>query len=366
MRLLNILSEMTISNTLKQSFESIFQRIHDEIKNTTDVNISPQWLAGLLKQYNNFKYLDSMYTSYRDNKNEALAKDAQARIIARDVLTKYSLFDPTNNYTPKKKDILSLMRQFYTEEIHTNVQDQDGAKAARSANSQEYEEWFDSLTDEQKNYVTQLQEMNPEEMAQFRGIITAKEHKKEFVTKLYHWINSNDVARNIAANMKLITPNNKISIENIKKLREFLAGVADPRLKDILSKASVYRGKKIVHDAHLAKNKVIKDFGNKQTRYYKMLKLYHYISRQIGDQVDRERTFERLLSKIPQVHDKSGNLTLIGKGARKLFKLFDGKTLDPQEAIKTLQTRTNFPADKPHRAKKAHGRGESIRKVSEI
>lgn len=367
MKLINILSEApNIPENLQDSFNNIFTRIQNRIKDETEVNVSPKWLAGFLKQYNDFKHLDQMQTNYRANGNEHAANDVQARIIARDALTKLGLLDQSNGYLPKKKGLLSAMRQYYTTSVHDQNTQQDSAKLTRNAAGLEYEDWYKSLSDTDKNYVDNLQELNPQEWTLFKGIVDAKESKQEFVTRLHQLAQDNEVGHSLIQNMGLITDDNKLDMVTIEKFRTFLSSVTPARLKDVISKSSVYSGKKTIHDKHLAKNAVLKGLEKDPSgKYSLMIKLYHYISSKIVDQQDKEKAFRRIMSKVPLAND-AGAINIIGKGAYQLYKMYKGQKLDPTEAIKHLNDRYFYPADRGKRADKASGRGENIKKHTEI
>lgn len=371
MKVQSLFEDITAPMTPKMeaSFTNLFNRIHAQVQGETGISISPKWLAGFLNQSHNFKYLDHIYKGQLQS-GRGDAKDTKARIIARDLLGQAKLLDPKNGYLPLKKSTLSVMRQFYSDSAREQTGANDMAKHTREAGAQEYDEWFNALSDEHKNYVTQLQELNADEWSSFKGIIHAKQNRQQFVTRLYQLAYSDDVAHNILQSMKMITPENKLSTKNIEKLRTFLSSVSDSRLKDILSKQAVYAGKSAAHANARSSNAVLKGIDNEPNgRYSMMLKLYHYISRKVGQSEDKERAFRRMLEKIPQAHDQGGQPNEIGKGAYTLFKQFGGRVLDPEAAIATLNKlsgRHNQPADLPHRAEKASGRNDSIRKVGEI
>lgn len=371
MRLNNILlTESPIPDKLKNQFTTIFNRVKQTVDVETGIKITEKWLAGVLNQYNKFKFLDASLENLEKNGKDEAAKDVKARIVARDMLAELNLFDKVNyRPIPSRLAILSAMRQYYSQEVHTNNQDVNvnAAKAARNANAQEYEEWLAGLSEEQKHLVAELQEMNPEEMALFRGILIAREHKKQFIERLHALMNNNEVGYGLVQHMGLISADGKIAMDKVEQLREFLAGVSNARLKDIMSKSTVYAGKKVIHDTKRANNKVIKDLGDQpQGKFNLMIKLYHYISRRIQGQQDKNRAFRRMLDKIPLAHDKNGNPSIIGKGAYQLQKAFDGQKLDPSVAYKKLKDLYFYPANRKHRADKATDRGESIKKVAEI
>lgn len=356
-----------ITDKMEQQFNSLFQKIRMDIKNEVDpeFNISPKWLAGVLNQYHNYRYLDKILDSQEQNGRGDI-KDTKARIVARDALAQANLLDPHNGYLPTRKSTISAMRQFYSDSAREQTYANDLPKHTRQAGAQEYEEWFASLPEQHKNFVKNLQELEADELASFKGIINARQNKKQFITRLYQLAYSDDVAHNIFQRMKLITPENKLSTHNIEKLRTFLTSVSDARLHDILSKNIVNTGKSIIHAAKRSSNKVLKDIEYGQGNHNMILKLYHYISRKVAKNDDKERAFRRMLEKIPQAHDQNGQPSEIGRGAYALFKQFGGKPLDPEQAISVLNQRYHEPADLPHRAEKSQGRGTSIRKVGEI
>lgn len=366
MKLVQVLNEASIPENVKSSFDNIFARIKNQVKASTNIDVTPKWVAGMLNQFHNFKYLDKIRDSHKKNNNEAAATDIEARIAARDVLAKLGLLDKTNGYLPKQRQTLSLMRQYYTDDIHVANQEMDAAKSTRVAGEEEYQEWFNKLSDEHKNYVKNLQELNPDELAGFKHVIRLQKHKKEFMTKLHEWAKGNDVAITLLKNIGLITPEGRLSAANTEKLREFLKSLSNARLKDVISKASVYAGKKITHDEHRAKNAVLKGLEkNPRGTYSKMLKVYDYITSKIGDAQDKDRAFRRALDKLPAAHS-DGQPNLIGKGAYKLHKMFGGKKIDFDTAIRELDKAYRFPADRTRRAAKSETRGETIKDVSEI
>lgn len=367
----NILTEeANISDKLKNQFTTAFNRIKQQVDAETGIKITEKWLAGVLNQYNKFKFLDASLDNLEKSGKTDAANDTKARIVARDMLAEMNLFDKVNyRPIPSRMPLLSAMRQYYSQEVHAHNQDVnvDAANATRNANSQEYQEWFNSLSRDQQNIVSQLQEMNPEEMALFRGILTARKHKKQFVERLHGLMNNNEVGYGLAQHLGLISGDNKIAMDRVEQLREFLSGVTNARLKDIMSKSTVYAGKKIIHDTKRANNKVIKDIGDDpQGKFSLMIKLYHYIARRVEGQQDKNRAFRRMLDKIPLAHDKNGNPSLIGKGAYQLQKQFGGQKIDPRVAFKKLKDLYWYPADRKHRSDKATDRGESIRTVAKV
>lgn len=355
-----------ITPEMEQNFKRVYTHIKGAIEHGTGVQVSPRWLAGFLNQYLNYKNLNQIYDN-QVKSGQGNSKDTKARIIARDALAGYKLVNPANGYLPLNKPLISTMRQYYSDSARMETGANDMAKHTREANAQEYDEWFNSLSNLDKNYVKNLQELEPDELASFKGILHAKENKQEFATRLLHWSQTDDVAHHILQSMGMVTADNKLHLNNIEKLRTFLASVTDARLKDIMSKSTVYSGKSIVHAAKRSSNKILKDLEHEPNgKQGLILKLYHYISKKVKDKTDKERSFRRMLEKIPLAHTSEGKPSEIGKGAYALFKQFGGKTLDPEQAITTLNQRYHEPADLPHRAEKASGRGESIRKVADI
>jgi hypothetical protein len=356
-----------ITPDLQKSFDNIFNRIHSQVKSDTGIEITPKWLAGVMNQYNNFSGLEGAYKNYIEREKTELAEDIKARIIARNILSNFGLFDKKNRYLPKKKNLLSNMRQYYSDEARSIKDEFDLPKQTREAASKEYDEWFNELSPEHQHFVTQLQELEADELAGFKGIITAKKHKKEFVTRIYQWANSNDAAHQILIDMHMITPEGKLSMPNIEKLRAFLSELTDARLKDVLSKSAVNTGKSIAHTAARASNKVLKDMEHDpDSKFNMMIKLYNYISPKMEKYEDKERAFQRMLDKIPVAHDPNGKPNEIGKGAYYLYKNYKGKKVDPSAAIKELNVHYRYPAGRKHRAEKAEGRGNAIRKVGDI
>jgi len=371
MRITNILVENTnISDKLKNQFTTFFNKVKQTIATETEVKVTEKWLAGVLNQYNKFKFLDSTLDNLEKAGKTEAATDVKARIIARDMLAELNLFDKVNyRPIPSRLPLLSAMRQYYSQEVHTHNQDVnvDAAKATRNANAEEYEDWLNGLPELQKHIVSQLQELSPEEMALFRGILIARKHKKQFIERLHALMNNNEVGYGLMQNLHLISDDGKIAMQNVEQLREFLSGLTPARLKDVLSKSVVYAGKKIIHDTKRANNKVIKDIGDQpQGKFSLMIKLYHYIARRIEGQEDKNRAFRRMLDKIPLAHDKQGEPSIIGKGAYQLQKTFNGQKIDPRVAYKKLKDLYFYPADRKHRAEKATDRGESIQKVAKI
>jgi hypothetical protein len=209
--------------------------------------------------------------------------------------------------------------------------------------------------------------LDADDLAGFKGIIKAKEHKKEFATRIYQWMNSNDAASQVLREMGAITSAGKLDMAVVEKLRAFVSGLTDARLKDVLSKNAVFAGKSIAHSQARATNKVLKDIEHEpEGKFGLMIKLYNYIRTKLDKYEDKDRAFKRMLDKIPLAHDPTGNPSEVGKGAYHLWKNFKGQQVDVESAIKDLNTHYNFPAGKEHRANKAAGRGEQIRQIGDI
>jgi hypothetical protein len=366
MKVTTVLAEASVSPKMQQQFDSFLEKLKSHIKAATNINISDQWLAGLFNQFNNFQYLEKMQKNYATNGNEAAANDLTARIIARDALAKVGLVDANNRYLPKNKPVLSAMRQYYSDPARAHASKDDVVKQSREANDSEYQDWFDDLPESEKNFVTYLHELSAEDMASIRGLIQAKEQKQGFFDRLQNLISDNPSVTRELENMGIIY-DGKLAADRIESLRQFLSSQTPARLKDILSKDAVYAAKKSAHDEARSANKVVRDIEqNTSTDYKRMVRLYHFITRRLEGQADKERGFRRMLQKIPLAHDNDGNPSKIGKGAYKLFKAFGGKKLDFDDAIRELNNATNYPASRERRAKKATGRGKSIKKSSEI
>lgn len=383
MLLIHILNEaVQLSNQQKHSFNNIFRQIQEKVKNETNISISPQWLAGFLNQYNDFAGLDQRLERFQDrasdatggddpNKREAgygtkMANDTRARIIARDILGEHGLVDPKNRFLPKRRGILSQMRNYYTTDIHASNMHNDIVKSTREANSDEYEEWFNALDEQKKKFVTNMQELDPKEMAMFKGIVNAKENKQEFVLRLAHWARRDDVGHSTMQRMGLINGEGKLSGPEIESLRDFLGSVSDARLKDIVSKAQTYSSKSIAHAERRAGNEVLKQTEENPTGKYNLaMKLYNLIGGKIAGMKDPERSFRRALQQITIAHDSNGGLSDVGKAALTLYHEYKGQRVDPKIALARLQSHSKGYGDgqagPEKRAEKAGGRGRQMR-----
>lgn len=350
-----------ITPELEQSFKNIFKRIQRNVKNEADVEITPKWVSGFLNQQADFNNLDKRYEQSQDN--PAVARDLLARITARNTLQSVGLIKNGKINNPQ---LASMMRQYYTQPIHDENEVTDAGKLTRSAAEAEYQEWVKSLPEKQQNYVKNLQEITPEELSNFKGLVNAKENKREFMNRLYSWTHSNDVSLQLLQNMGLVNGASKIDLGNIEDFREFLETLSIPRIKDILSKSAVYAGKKMTHDEHRNKNAVLKDIEkNPSSVYAKIIDTYNQISPTLAQAQDKRRSLVRALQKVPNAI-VDGKLSNLGKGVVQLFKQFNGQKIDTDEAIKSLNAAYNSPASRDRRNAKAETRGQTIKDIADI
>ena len=370
MKVLSILNEAPVSPDTQNSFNNIYKRIASQVKGATGIDVSTQWVAGLLNQFHNFRYLNKIHKSHKDSNNENAARDTEARIVARDVLAKVGLLDKANGYLPKNRGILSSMRQYYAQAANTAKASADIQGVTRGAADSEYEDWYNDLQLRHRNFIDGLHELEPEALAEFKGIIRAKESKKGFTDRLYNFIERNPSAIETFRRTNIIDDNDALQMNVVEDLRSFLSELSPARLKDVMSKAAVYATKKITHDTHRAKNAVLKDLEkNPHGVNSQAIKVYNYISRRIQKYEDQGRAFRRFMDKLPMVTNSDGTPNAIGIGASTLFKTFGGKTItkaDKDAAIKQLNTAYRYPASDERRAAKAATRGETINKLSDI
>ena len=352
-----------ITPEIEQSFKNFFKRIKRNVKSSADVDITPKWVAGFLNQQADYSTLNKKYDDLVSQGKDAEAKDTLARIAARNTLQSVGLVNRGRIVDPKTA---SLMRQYYTQQIHDENEVTDAGKLTRGAAESEYQDWFKSLPEKQQSYVKNLQEITPEEFSNFKGLVTAKENKREFMHRLYTWTQTNDVSLKLLQNMGLVNNSGKIDLGNIEDFREFLEGLSIPRIKDILSKSSVYAGKSITHAEHRNKNAVLKDIENNPSSIYsKIIDTYNKISPNISRAKDKRRALSRALQEIPNAV-VNGKLSNLGKGVVRLFKQFKGGRIDTEQAIASLNAAYNSPASRDRRNAKAETRGQTIKDIADL
>jgi hypothetical protein len=383
MKIQDILNEADLSNQEQHSFNNILKDIQDKVKEKTGLSVTNNWLGGFLNKYHEYPELENNLQGFRERYMEAKntndkrtmdysrkrAKEVRAMIIARNVLATEGLLDKDKNFKPqpKRKGVLSKMRQFYTSDASTTRINSDMAKTTRAAGSDEQNEWFAGLNDQQKNFVTNMRELDATEWARFKGIVAAKENKQQFAMQLIQFTRSNEVAHAIVQRMGLIGDNGKLNGDAVDSLREFLSSTSDARLRDIISKDMTNSGKLQAHTDARARNHQLNSMDKAPAgRTALTLKLYNYLVQKTRGMADRERSARRILGKLKLAHDKSGQMNDVGQGAMYLFNTLNGEKVDPKTAIAKLKARYFEPADREHRADKATGRNDQIRSNTEL
>jgi hypothetical protein len=371
MKLASILIEvLQLTPKLQDSFDNIYARIRSSLKDEAGVQITPKWIAGFLNQIHKFPDLNYILDNAQASGNDALVKDTTARIKARDTMARMGLLDPQNKFQPTNEELFSRMRQYYAQEPNEQKQQADMGKVTRTAIEAEYGDWFRGLTGQQKQWVTAMQELTPEEWANFKGVVAKKEDKKKFVDHLAHFGAQNDAATKALTDMGVLRDNQLVP-DVIEGLREFLGSVSNSRLQDIISKSMKYQGKKSQHDDYRnTANAALKQMDqNPNSSYNTMINLYNFIAPKIMQQKDKERAFRhvlaRAITKVPAAH---GNNDSISQGVMHLWKTFQGQHIDPQKAIQELRDRDR-PYGEPSeriRSKKARTRMDTIRRQTDL
>lgn len=364
-----------ISNKLNENltggvlYDKIYQEIADSIMDETGIHITYEWLAGFMNQYKQFKFLDDQAKNYKLTNNMSMYRDTRMRILARNILAKYKVLNSDNKYLPFKLDTMSKMRKFYTVDINTAREKEDGSKATRLAADNEMQTWYDGLSNLYKTYVDNMRELSSEEFSEFKNILNLKENKKNFLDKLYNFINENHNANKIFTNMGFIS-GASIHIDQIELFRQFVSSLTNARLKDIFSKEMIYSSKKITHDTHRAKNAVLKDMEHNPSGVYsQMMAVYNFVSKKIMSSENKTNDFKKIMNNIPRVKNSDGKLNEIGNGVVKLFKEFNGSLItksSKQSAIDILNYHYNNIATPERRAAKADTRGETLSKISDL
>ncbi len=366
-KLLEGYENKNITPELARSFDNIFKRIQKNVKDKTDIDINPKWVSGLLNQQHDFKKWEDRYQQAIKDNRPTDARDLMARIVTKYTLETVGLIKNDKIQSPPTA---SLMRQYYTQPIHDTREVSDPGKLVRNAGESDYQEWFKALEPIDQRYVTNLQEIDPNEFAQFKGLVKAKENKKAFTDRLYDWVNSNESSYKLLRNMRIVDSQGNLDIKSVEDFRDFLEHLSIPRLKDVLSKSSVYTGKKMAHDEQRAANAVFKDMEkNPDSAYQKIINIYNEISPSIANAKDKRRSLYRMLEKVPGAIDEDNKLTKLGKGVFVLFKQFNGTPISDEsvkDATQELNNAYYYPADRGRRNAKAETRGQAIRKISEI
>lgn len=369
MKIFDLLNEATLSSEMKKSFDAVYHRIASNIKGATGINVSSQWLAGMLNQSHNFRYLDASHRKYQEAGNKEAARDLEARIIARNEFARVGLLNKANGYLPKNRGTLSSMRQYYAQAVNDIKAAADTKAVTRGANDAEGQDWYNSLPAQHKSFVNGLQEFDPEDLALFKGIIKARQSKKEFITRLHSFVEENPASAQLRQ-MNILTDNDELQPAAVEDLREFLASLTPARLKDVVSKGIIYSTKKMTHDEHRAKNAVLKDMEkSKHGVYATAFKVYNYVSKRIGEFKDKDRAFRRFMSRLPMTRDSDGQLNQIGVGATALFRQFKGQLIsksDRDRAIEELNKAYTAPATGNRRAAKSATRGETLGSTMDI
>jgi hypothetical protein len=374
MKLATILNEnepLQLTPKLKDSFENIFSRVQSALKTQAHVSVTQKWVSGFLNQIHKFPDLPYILDNARASGNDVVVRDTEARIEARDIFARLGLLDPENKFLPSSdhsKQILSRMRQYYARDPNHEKEQADMGKVTRIAFDADYADWFKSLNSEQRNWVTQLQEMTPEDWANFKGIVGHRDDKKSFMKRLQEWLSENHNARQTLEKLGAVE-GGKINGNTIDSLREFFGSLTDSRFQDVISKSMKYSGKKNQHDEYRnTANAALKQMDQKpNSSYNTMIKLYNFIAPRMATQKDKERSFRRVLDaslgKIPAAH---GNREAIKSGALYLWKKFQGQHVDPQAAIKDLMDRHHEEPSMRIRTKKAGTRLDTIRKQNDL